>query len=142
MTREQSRRAATAIERTFNHWLTRCDPWTSSASEGGVSDPSPSRSFDFTGHTASQDVGTENLFRYITGLNPRFESLQVRVLDNVLVNALNLLVRSSSVTLTTLLITPQIIRIEGNPSVRLDCSSFTSLISLQCLVAVGSIPVH
>ena len=84
--------------------------------EGGRYDPGHPRSFDFTGHIAPFDGGTEKLFRCIAGLNPHFGSLQVRILDNTLVNTLNLVVRSCSVTLITISITPQILVMEGNPN--------------------------
>ena len=56
--------------------------------EGRRSDPSYWRSFNFTDHIAAYDGGTEKLFRCITGFNPRFESLQVRLLDDTLVGTL------------------------------------------------------
>ena len=94
--------------------------------EGGGPDPSHLRSFDFTGHIAHFHGGTEELFRCIAGLNPRFESLRVCVLDDTLVNTLNLVVRSCSATLTTILINIENLEMEGNPSVHPGSSSLIS----------------
>ena len=106
--------------------LERIDISNATMLEGGGSDPSHPRSFDFTGHVAPYQSGTEKFFRCIASLNPRFESLQVRGLDDTLVNTLNLVVRSCSATLTTLSITPEAQCVEGNPSVHPGSSSLTS----------------
>jgi len=83
--------------------------------EGGPDSNHP-HSFDFTGHIAPYYDETEKFFRCIAGLNPRFESFEVRALDNTLVDTLNLVVRSCSVTLTTVSITPISLGVEGNSS--------------------------
>ena len=83
--------------------------------EGGPDSNHP-YSFDFTGHIAPYHRETEKFFRCIAGLNPRFESFEVRILDDALVDTLNLVVRSCSVTLTIVSITPISLRAEGNPS--------------------------
>ena len=84
--------------------------------EGGRPDPSHPHSFNFTGHIAPYRHRTEQFFRCIAGLNPRFESLEVHILDDALVDTLNLVVGSCSTTLTTISITPIILGTEGNPS--------------------------
>jgi len=86
--------------------------------EGGGPDPNHPHSFDFdfTGHIAPYHRETEKFFRCIAGLNPRFESFEVRILDNALVDTLNLVVRSCSATLTTVSIIPISLQTEGNPS--------------------------
>ena len=64
-------------------------------------------SFDFTGHITPFDgPGTQNFFRCIAGLHPRFESLEVSDIGFRTVDTFNLLLQSCSMTLTTLSITP------------------------------------
>jgi len=135
---------ATAIERTFNHLThslrsleiahltTDPEKWCFLVSllpnlrrikisavtmlEGGGPGPNHPHSFNFTGHIALYHHRTEKFFRCIAGLNPRFESFEVRILDDALVGTLNLVARSCSATLTTISITPRILGTEGNPS--------------------------
>ena len=84
--------------------------------EGGRLGSNRPHSFDFTGHIAPYHHRTEQFFRCIAGLNPRFESFEVDMLDDALVDTLNLVVRNCSPTLTTISITPIILGTEGNPS--------------------------
>ena len=81
--------------------------------EGGPS-PNHPHSFDFTGHIAAYDDRTEQFFRCIAGLNPRFESLEVHALNDDLVDTLNLVLRSCSTTLTTISVMPLFPGMEGN----------------------------
>ena len=93
--------------------------------EGG-SDPSHPRPFDFTGHISPYHRGTEKSFRCIAGLNPRFKSLQVCILEDTLVNTLNLAVRGFSATLTISITPLEILAVEGNPHVHPGSSSLIS----------------
>lgn len=134
----------TTIERTFNHlthslrsleiahlttdpekWcflvsllpnLRRITIFAVTMLEEGSPSPNHPRSFNFTGHIAPYRHMTEKFFRCIAGLNPRFESFEVRTLDDTLVDTLNLVMRSCSATLTTISITSRILGTEGNPS--------------------------
>lgn len=83
--------------------------------EGGAPGLDHPHSFNFTGHIALYNHGTEKLFRCIAGLNPRFEAFEVHAVDGALVDTFNLVVRSCSATLTEISITPFIMGIEGNP---------------------------
>ena len=78
--------------------------------------PNHPPSFNFAGHIARFGPATEQFFRCIAGLDPRFESLEVRIINNALADTFNLVVRSCSATLTTISITPLTLRMEGNPS--------------------------
>ena len=85
--------------------------------EGGGPNSNHPHSFDFTGHVdIPYRYGTERFLRCIAGLNPHFESLEVRIFDNTLVDTLNLAVRSCSVTLTTVSIALTSLWEGGNPS--------------------------
>ena len=85
--------------------------------EGGGPGPNHPTSFTFTGHIAPFGPGTEQFFRCIAGLHPRFDSLEVRTINDALVDTFNLLVRGCSNTLTTLSIAPPNYGImEGNSS--------------------------
>jgi len=76
--------------------------------EGGGTGPENRMSFDFTGHIAPYYPETERFFRCIAGLHPRFESFEVRIIDDELIDTFNLVLRSCSTTLKTLIITPPI----------------------------------
>ena len=78
-----------------------------------VQPPSP-HSFNFTGHIAHYNPRTEQFFRCIAGRHPRFESFEVRIINYALVDTFNFVARSCSATLTTISITPLILRTEGN----------------------------
>ena len=84
--------------------------------EGGSPSPNHPRSFNFTGHIAPYRHDTEKFFRCIAGLNPRFQSFEVRILDDASVDTLNLVMRRCSATLTTISITPIILGMKGNPT--------------------------
>jgi len=72
-------------------------------------------SFNFAGRIGRYGPGTEQFFRCIAGLDPRFESLEVRTINDALADTFNLVVRSCSATLTTISITP-LLGMEGDPS--------------------------
>jgi len=83
----------------------------------GKSDPNCPPSFDFTGHIAPYALITEEYFRCIAGLRPRFETLEVEEINDNLIDTFNLVAQSCSATLTTVLITPpQHGIVEGNSS--------------------------
>jgi len=84
--------------------------------EGGSPSPNHPHSFNFTGHIAPYRHATEGFFRRIAGLDPRFRSFEVRILDDVSVDTFNPLVRRCSATLTTISITPIILGTKGNPA--------------------------
>ena len=84
--------------------------------EGGSSPNCPT-SFDFTGHIGPYRPETEQYFRCIAGLRPRFETLEARVIDDELIDTFNLVMQGCSATLSTILITlPVHGMMEGNSS--------------------------
>ena len=84
--------------------------------EGGGPSPNHPLSFDYTGYIASYHDTTEEFFRCISGLNPRFESLEVPMLDDDLVETLNFVLQSCSATLTAISITtPYLGKKDGQP---------------------------
>lgn len=73
---------------------------------GGDPGSNHHRSFDFTGQISSYCDMTEQFFRFIASLNPRFESLGANMVNCSLVDTFNLVVRRCSPTLNTISITP------------------------------------
>ena len=85
----------------------RClDIFSATMLEKGKPGPNLPLSFNFTGHMGAYRDNTEEFFRCISGLKPRFESLGVPMLTGGLVDTLNLVLKSCSATLTTITITP------------------------------------
>ena len=84
---------------------------------GGGPGPHRPASFDFTGHIAHYGPETEEFFRSIADLHPRFESLGVRMVGGGSVGTLNLVMQSCSATLTTVSISrPGLLVSEGSSS--------------------------
>jgi len=73
--------------------------------EGG-SGPNSPPSFNFAGHIGPYSPTTDQFFRCIAGLRPRFETLEARIINDELIDTFNLVVQSCSATLTTVLISP------------------------------------
>jgi len=71
-------------------------------------------SLNFTGHISAYSSGTQQFFRCIAGLRPRFEVLEVHETGYALVNTFNLVVKNCSATLTTILIDPGLQLMGGN----------------------------
>ena len=84
--------------------------------EEGGSGPNSPPSFDFTGHIGPYDPYTVQFFRCIAGLRPRFETLEVRIINDGLIDTFNLVVQSCSATLTTILIAPPLHAFMGGKS--------------------------
>ena len=80
--------------------------------------PRPSQenplSFNFTGTLAPYNPGLERLFRCVAGLRPRFGSINIGGIDHPSVEALNLVLKNCSTTVTAISITPVFLGTEGN----------------------------
>ena len=81
--------------------------------EQGPSQDNP-LSFDFTGHIARYNHRTERFFRCIAGFRPRFQSMEAEEINDVLVETLNLVIKSCSTALTVISMTPMYSWIGGN----------------------------
>ena len=90
-------------------------PFVSMLEEEGGSGPTHPMSFDFNGHLAPFGPATKQLFRCVAGLRPRFETLEVMIVNDMMLDTFNLVVQSCSATLTTISISPPLHGImEGN----------------------------